>query len=185
MLPTWPPDAARRSRRLLPRRPHRSDGRMDGPARRELYGLRARAYDSLADPCSRRGRHFMTAPQARDRVRVVICDDVPDHADILTERLTLEGFDARAVYNGAELLELVRSFEPHCVLFDIVMPGLDGLELARRLREACGDDVVLLAMTGKDVHDARVVDTFRLVDHYFQKPVPTAVLLKMLRSGLG
>lgn len=63
-----------------------------------------------------------------ERIRVVVVDDVVDHADGLAARLEREGFDTRAVYAAAEFLALRQTFKPHCVLFDIVMPGIDGLD---------------------------------------------------------
>jgi len=115
-----------------------------------------------------------------ERVRIVVVDDHRDLADSLVELLELEGFDARASYGGREALSLVASFDPQCILFDIAMPELDGLELARQLRELHRDDIVLLAMTG-NVQDSRVADAFAVVDHYFAKPFEIADLLKVLR----
>ncbi|MES2098660.1 MAG: response regulator [Pseudomonadota bacterium] len=114
-----------------------------------------------------------------ERVRVVVVDDHRDLADSLVELLLLEGFDAKASYDGREALALLTIFQPHCILFDIAMPGLDGLELARQLRRMHGDDIILLAMTG-NVQDARVADAFAVVDHYFAKPFDMADLLKVL-----
>ena len=117
-----------------------------------------------------------------ERVRVVVVDDQRDMADNLVELLQLEGFEARASYDGREAIDLVASFSPECILFDIAMPGMDGLELAKRLRQAHSDDIILLAMTG-NVEDARVADTFEVVDHYFSKPFELSALLKVLRPS--
>ncbi|MEP7294911.1 MAG: response regulator [Burkholderiales bacterium] len=122
----------------------------------------------------------MPLDSSEERVRVVVVDDLSDLADNLTELLTLEGFDAVAARGGQEAIDLVTTFKPHCMLFDIAMPGIDGLELARRLRKAHGDDLVLIAMTGKHVNEARVADTFALVDHYFAKPLELDQLLRVL-----
>lgn len=125
----------------------------------------------------------MTGSAADAPIRVAIVDDNPDHADILALRLQLEGFQTRAFYSGADLLAAQADFQPQCVLFDIVMPDIDGLALAKKLRESSGDDVILLAMTGQDTRDLRVADTFNLVDHYYKKPVAIELLLKVLRAG--
>ena len=111
---------------------------------------------------------------------MVVVDDHQDMADNLTELLRLEGFDARAAYGGADAISLVGEFGPQCILFDIAMPGIDGLQLARHMRDAHRDDIVLLAMTG-NVVDARVADTFAVVDHYFAKPFDISAVLKVLR----
>jgi DNA-binding response OmpR family regulator len=123
-----------------------------------------------------------TVPPANP-TRVVIVDDEPALADGLAELLTLEGFSAKAAYGGAEAIALVKTFEPHCVILDIGMPGIDGAELASRLRKAHGDDIILLAMTGRDVRDPSVLSTYAMVDHYFAKPVELDALLKVLRTS--
>lgn len=115
-----------------------------------------------------------------DRIRVAVVDDQPDIVDNFVELLLLEGVDAIPCYDGQQAIDLIASFRPDCILFDIAMPGLDGLELARRLRETHGDDIVLLAMTG-NADDARASDTFAVVDHYFTKPFEIAELMKILR----
>ena len=66
------------------------------------------------------------------------------------------------------------------------MPGIDGYELATLLRHRYNDDIVQIAVTGWSDSDARVADTFSVVDHYLQKPVdPTRLrrLLPPLRTG--
>jgi DNA-binding response OmpR family regulator len=125
----------------------------------------------------------MSLESSEDRVRVVVVDDLSDLADGLAESLQLEGFDAVAAHGGQQAIELVATFKPHCILFDIEMPGIDGLELAHRLRAAHGDDLILLAMTGRDVGEARVADTFAMVDHYFGKPLELSALLKVIHPG--
>ena len=79
---------------------------------------------------------------------------------------------------------IVGSFQPHCVLFDICMPGMDRLDQARRLRCSFGDGVILIAMTGLNADDVRVADRFELVDHYFQKPIELDALLNIFKPIL-
>jgi DNA-binding response OmpR family regulator len=125
----------------------------------------------------------MSQQSSEERVRILIVDDLSDLADGLADLLTLEGFDAAAAHGGQQAIDLVATFKPHCILFDIEMPGIDGLELARRLRKAHGDDLILLAMTGRGIEEARVADTFALVDHYFGKPLELPALLKVISPG--
>jgi DNA-binding response OmpR family regulator len=113
----------------------------------------------------------------------MVVDDLADLADGIAGLLTAHDFEAVAAYGGQQAINLVATFKPHCILFDIEMPGIDGLELARRLRQAHGDDMILLAMTGKRLEEARVADTFALVDHYFGKPLEFAALLKIINPG--
>ena len=117
---------------------------------------------------------------AQDDVRVLVVDDVADAAEVLAETLALSGYKVSVASDGAKALASIEAEQPHCVLLDIGMPGMDGNQLARTLRERYGDDIVLIAVTGREHDDERVSDTFARVDHYLQKPVDPDVLRKLL-----
>jgi len=113
-------------------------------------------------------------------VRVLVVDDVEDAAKSLALVLSLNGYVARTAGDGASAIEVTEEFLPHCILLDVNMPGIDGLELTRRLRTSYGDDIVLVAVTGGSADQARVAGTFELVDHYLAKPIDMAKLEKIL-----
>ena len=115
-----------------------------------------------------------------DEARVVVVDDVADIADALAFALENDGYKVWVAYDGLQALDLIEKHQPHCVIFDINMPSLDGSELSKRLRERHGDDLVLIAITGWSETDSRVAEAFARVDHYLKKPVDPAVLRKVL-----
>jgi DNA-binding response OmpR family regulator len=115
-----------------------------------------------------------------DEVRVVVVDDANESAEGLASYLDLNGYATRIANDGTAALAIAQTFVPHCVLLDVNMPGMDGLELARRLRQQFVDDVVLIAITGAAPSDTIVKATFGLVDHYLQKPIDFAELDKIL-----
>ncbi len=115
-----------------------------------------------------------------DDVRVVVVDDFLDAAEALAETLAMNGYKVWVATDGAGALALIETHQPHCVLLDIGMPGMDGNELTRTLRTRYGDDIVLIAVTGREHDDERVSDTCARVDHYLQKPVDPDVLRKLL-----
>ena len=117
---------------------------------------------------------------SEDDVRVVVVDDFLDAAEALAETLMMSGYKVWVATDGTGALALVETHRPHCVLLDIGMPGMDGNELTRTLRTRYGDDIVLIAVTGREHDDERVSDTFARVDHYLQKPVDPDVLRKLL-----
>jgi CheY-like chemotaxis protein len=112
--------------------------------------------------------------------RVLIVDDVADVAEALACVLEIDGYSVKTAINGEQALLMAQEFQPHCVLLDISMPGMDGLELTKSMRQRYGDDVVLIAITGAASDDQRVSETFARVDHYLQKPIDTAQLRKVL-----
>jgi CheY-like chemotaxis protein len=117
-----------------------------------------------------------------DEVRVVVIDDVRDAADALALVLELDGYEVRTAHDGVQALSLIESFRPHCVLFDIEMPQMDGCELSKQLRRLYGDDIVLVAVTGWSEDNQRVAESFARVDHYLQKPVDLKKLQVILPS---
>lgn len=115
-----------------------------------------------------------------DSVKIVVVDDVADVADALSMQLTLAGYRVATAYDAYQAIQLIEAHQPHCVLLDIGMPGIDGYELATLLRHRYKDDIVLIAVTGLDEKQARVADTFQVVDHYLQKPIDPTKLNQIL-----
>ena len=117
----------------------------------------------------------------KEQVRVVVVDDVNDSAETMAALLRLNGYEVRTCADGSEALAAIEQRKPHCVLFDVVMPGIGGDELCSRLRSLYGDDIVLIAVSGFGEGDPRVHASFSLADHYFTKPVDPAALSRLLR----
>ncbi len=115
-----------------------------------------------------------------DAVRVVVVDDSKDSADTLAALLRLTGYEVWTATSSNDALELIATRRPHCVFFDVIMPGIGGDELCRRLRAEYGDDIVLVAVTGWTEGDPRVDTSFSLADHFFTKPIDPAALAKVL-----
>jgi DNA-binding response OmpR family regulator len=115
-----------------------------------------------------------------DQIRVVVVDDSLDAAEAMSELLQLNGCKVRVCTSAENAFGTIEQFEPHCVIFDILMPGIRGDELCTRLRARYGDDIVLVAVTGYDDSNPSVAKTFELADHYFTKPVDPAALAKLL-----
>lgn len=122
----------------------------------------------------------MTNVSKSDEVRVVVVDDQPDAAAVLTLALQLDGYTVWTARDGSQALAVIAEYRPHCVMLDVDMPGIDGCELSRQLRALYGDDMVLIAMSGRDETDARVEETARRVDHFLRKPFDLARLKRVL-----
>src|SRR3954452_23289354 len=92
----------------------------------------------------------MTTSPAADRpVKVLVIDDAPDTAETLAEFLLQGfGFDARVAHDGKAGLAAAKADPPVAVVCDLGLPGLDGLESARRIRQTVAPCPLLIAVTG-------------------------------------
>lgn len=115
-----------------------------------------------------------------DEVRVVVVDDVPDCAESLAALLAADGYVVRISTRATEVPGVVREFDPHCVLMDVQMPGLDGRVLARALRAEHGSTIVLVACTGLGDASDHIGDDFAAFDHTLAKPVQPQQLRQLL-----
>jgi two-component system, OmpR family, response regulator MprA len=113
---------------------------------------------------------------------VLVVDDDPKITQLLRRALQLEGYDVRIAASGAAGLEEARNHEPDLVILDILMPGLDGLEVCRRIRSA-GDTPILL-LTAKDEIEDRVRGLDSGADDYLVKPFALEELLARVRALL-
>lgn len=115
-----------------------------------------------------------------ESARILIVEDNVDVAEMLQEILVGNGYDVSLAHDGLTAFEMIQASQPDCVLLDVGLPGMDGAELSRRIRERHGDDVILIAISGHRQTDLRVATTFARVDHYLQKPIDIDLLNKVL-----
>lgn len=114
-------------------------------------------------------------------VRALVVDDHPDSADSLAALLDLLGCRARACYDGPGALEVAREFQPHACLLDLAMPGMDGLELAARLRAEAGPrPLLLVATTAFGDQEAQARTALAGFHYHLVKPVEPASLVEAL-----
>jgi CheY-like chemotaxis protein len=114
--------------------------------------------------------------------RIVVVDDQDDIVAVLAEALSLDGFDVRTAHDGASALEAIAEHLPLCVLTDVNMPGIDGFELARRLRALYGSELVLIAVTGWGDRNDRASEEYADFDHCLRKPVDLDQVRRILRA---
>ena len=112
---------------------------------------------------------------------ILIVDDNREAADSLSALLRAIGAETSVAYGGEEALALATSVRPAVGILDIGMPGMDGCELARRLRSDPElASVVLVALTGWGQSEDRVRVTEAGFDHHLLKPVAIDELLALL-----
>ena len=119
---------------------------------------------------------------------VLVVDDEPALRESLARALTAEGYAVDTAPDGTTALERLRHEEPDAVVLDVLMPGPDGLEVARRLR-AAGSRVPVLMLTARDGVGDRVAGLDAGADDYVVKPFALEELLArlcaLLRRGHG
>jgi PAS domain S-box-containing protein len=107
----------------------------------------------------------------RSGKRLLVVDDNKDAADSLAMLLRLQGHEARVAYSGMAAVEMTKTYTPDVVFMDIGMPGMDGYEVARRLRQQPGlENVVLAALTGWGQKEDRRRTAEAGFDHHLVKP---------------
>jgi signal transduction histidine kinase len=114
-------------------------------------------------------------------VRVLVVEDNLDAAESLATLLRLWGHEVRVVHDGLDALDAARAYQPEVVLLDIGLPGLDGYQVAERLRSEVGlDHALLVAMTGYGQPEDRRRSREAGIQHHFVKPVEPFVLRNLL-----
>jgi PAS domain S-box-containing protein len=123
-------------------------------------------------------------PAAPAAQRILIVDDNSDAAESLAMILTLIGHEVRTAYDGPSALDSARGFLPEIVLLDIGLPGLDGYEVARRLRHdiLSGREVVIIALTGYGGEEDRGRSQAAGFDYHLVKPVMQDTLNELLNN---
>jgi len=114
--------------------------------------------------------------------RVLVVEDDEAIAQVLQRSLRLEGYEVKIAPDGVVALTDAHSFLPDLVILDLGLPRLDGIEVARRLREH--DDVPILVLTARDAVEARVEGLDSGADDYLVKPFERQELLARLRALL-
>jgi len=114
--------------------------------------------------------------------KILIIDDDVELCELVGEYLTREGFEVEAVHNGDKGLECALSSQPALVVLDIMLPGMTGLEVLRRLRSESMTPVLILTARGDDVD--RIVGLEIGADDYLAKPFNPRELVARVRAIL-
>src|SRR5688500_8215812 len=111
--------------------------------------------------------------------RVLIADDSPLMRTIVRTTIASDAYDVLEAGSGDEALALVREHRPHLALLDLVMPGLDGLQVARTIRaDPALQDVRVILLTSRDNATDRAAGVAAGVDQYLTKPFSPLELLQ-------
>jgi CheY-like chemotaxis protein len=115
--------------------------------------------------------------------RILVVDDDHDSAESLAMLIQLMGHDVRAAHNGLAAVDLAEAFRPDLIVLDIGMPGLDGYEVCRRIRQrSWGRAAVIAALTGWSRDEDRDRSEQAGFDHFLVKPVDPKALEDLIAA---
>ena len=115
--------------------------------------------------------------------RLLVVDDNRDAAESMSMLLELWGHDVAYAYDGPSALQTAEQWHPQAVFLDIGLPGMDGYEVAEKLRELPNaKDTVLIAITGYGQEDDRLRSQRAGIDHHLVKPVAPDALRNLIDS---
>ena len=113
---------------------------------------------------------------------VLVVDDDPHIRSVVSRGLRFEGYDVRVAADGLEALQLARSDPPDVIVLDVMLPGMDGLEVCRRLRR--GLQAPILMLTARDAVPDRIAGLDSGADDYLVKPFDFDELVARIRALL-
>ncbi|HEY2258660.1 MAG TPA: response regulator transcription factor [Solirubrobacteraceae bacterium] len=118
------------------------------------------------------------------RGSVLVVDDEPTIAEVVARYLERAGYRTRVAGDGVQALDLVAERRPDLVVLDLMLPGIDGLEVMRRLREQDRERIALILLTAKGEESDRVIGLRLGADDYVVKPFSPAELVARVDAVL-
>jgi two-component system response regulator ResD len=126
------------------------------------------------------------APMTEGHVRgsVLVVDDEPTIGEVVSAYLERAGYETRVAADGVAALEAVAERSPDLIVLDLMLPGLDGLEVMRRVRERRGRTSAIILLTAKGEESDRVIGLRLGADDYVVKPFSPAELVARVDAVL-
>lgn len=155
------------------------EARSEGPGRGSEFIVRLPAApgdQAVAEPLPAFRRSLPVPPSHR----VLVVDDVKPSANTLALMLKGLGQESHTVYDGVSAVRAAEEFRPEVAFVDIAMPGIDGYEVARRIRQRSGHQPVLVALTGYGQQEDRRRAFEAGFDHHLVKPTSVEALRELL-----
>ncbi len=118
-------------------------------------------------------------------IKILIVDDEPDIRDFLGYNLRKEGYQTFEAGDGEESLEIALREIPNLIILDIMMPGMDGIEACRRIRqESTLDQCMVLFLTARDEDFTQIAGFDVGADDYINKPIKPRVFVSRVKALL-
>ncbi len=114
--------------------------------------------------------------------KILVVDDEPAVTDLLTYNLRKANYQVLTASDGHQALSLARQFSPDLILLDLMLPGIEGLEVCRELRKTSGVPIIMVTALGEEID--RVVGLELGADDYVAKPFSVRELLARIKAVL-
>lgn len=114
--------------------------------------------------------------------KVLVVDDEQSILDLATAYLRQEGYDTYTANDGSSALKAARAFRPDLIVLDIMLPGMDGLEVLNQLRRE--SDVYVILLTAKSEETDKVIGLSVGADDYLTKPFSPRELVARIKAAL-
>jgi two-component system OmpR family response regulator len=115
-------------------------------------------------------------------IKILLVDDEPNILQFLELGLQNEGFEVRSAQDGMSAIALLKDFQPHVAILDVMMPGMDGFEVCRMIKKT--ENVAVIMLTAKDEVDDRVKGLNLGADDYMVKPFSFEELLARIYARI-
>ena len=122
--------------------------------------------------------------QAQEQAqKILVVDDERSISDLIATSLRFVGFEVETATNGSEALTVAEAFRPDAVVLDVMMPGMDGFEVCKKLRDD-GQSIGVLFLTAKDTTEDKINGLTVGGDDYMTKPFSLEELIARLKAIL-
>ncbi|MEQ8174225.1 MAG: response regulator transcription factor [Syntrophomonadaceae bacterium] len=115
-------------------------------------------------------------------IKILLVDDEPNILNFLELGLQNEGYETQTAQDGINAITMLKQFQPHVVVLDVMMPGMDGFEVCRMLKKT--ENVAVIMLTARDEVDDRVKGLNLGADDYMVKPFSFEELLARINARL-
>jgi DNA-binding response OmpR family regulator len=126
----------------------------------------------------------VTGVNGHSRGSILVVDDEPTIAEVVSRYMERAGYRARRAHAGPEAIAMVGQERPDLIVLDVMLPGLDGLEVMRRVRDAHRDRIAVILLTARGEPSDRVIGLRLGADDYVAKPFSPAELVARVDAVL-
>ena len=121
-------------------------------------------------------------PLAKEQITILIVDDEKSIIDFIKMGLEAEGYNVYSAFDGNEAIELAGKINPHIIILDIMLPGMDGYEVCSRIKKSIKTSIIML--TARDDVDDKVKGLDTGADDYMAKPFSFKELLARINARI-